>query len=127
MLGKRGPQDIRNTLWREYAEAVRRARPKVLVMENVPALLKSGECRAFADVFSAGELTDYAIRAEVLNAADFGAAQVCKRVIVVGFHRDLEHPGHPRPTSNRKRSNVREAFGPAPGGDRTPSGPCALP
>lgn len=110
MLGKRDPQDIRNTLWREYAEAVRRTTPKAFVMENVPAFLQSGEYRAFVEVFSAGELADYEIRAEVLNAVDFGAPQVRKRVIVIGVHRDLEHPGHPVPPTNTEPMTVRDAF-----------------
>ena len=35
------------------------------------------------------------IRAEIVDAADFGAPQHRKRFIVIGVHKDLEHPGHP--------------------------------
>ncbi|MET0432596.1 MAG: DNA cytosine methyltransferase [Cellulomonas sp.] len=108
-LGKQDPSDLRNTLWRPYAEVVRRSMPRAFVMENVPAFLKSGEYAAFVEAFAGGELADFDIRAEVLNAADFGAPQARKRVIVIGVRRDLEHPGHPR-TRPEDRATVREAF-----------------
>lgn len=109
LIGKRDPGDIRNTLWRPYVEAVRRAKPRVFVMENVPAFVGSGEYDAFVSTFAHGDLEDYEIRAEVLNAADFGTPQVRKRVIVIGVHRDIPHPGHPVGDRGR-RVTVREAF-----------------
>ncbi len=108
-LGKQDPEDLRNTLWRPYAEVVRRAMPRAFVMENVPAFLKSGEYSAFLEAFAGGELADYDIRAEILNAADFGAPQVRKRVIVIGVRRDIDHPGHPTATAG-ERTTVREAL-----------------
>ena len=108
-IGKRDPLDLRNTLWRPYVEVVRRAMPRAFVMENVPALLRSGEYTAFAETFASGELADYEIRAQILNAADFGAAQTRKRVIVIGVRRDLEHPGHPVPADSEP-ATVRDAL-----------------
>lgn len=110
MIGKRDPSDLRNTLWRPYVEVVRRAMPRAFVMENVPAFLKSGEYEAFVETFAGGELADFEIRAKVLNAADFGAPQVRKRVIVIGVRRDVGHPGHP-PAQMGSRQTVREALG----------------
>lgn len=108
-LGKRDPGDLRNTLWRPYVDVVRRTMPRAFVMENVPAFLKSGEYSAFVEAFAGGELADYDIRAQVLNAADFGAPQVRKRVIVLGVRRDIYHPGHPAATTG-ERTTVREAL-----------------
>ncbi|MCL1870566.1 MAG: DNA cytosine methyltransferase [Promicromonosporaceae bacterium] len=109
LIGKRDPLDLRNTLWRPYVEVVRRAMPRAFVMENVPALLRSGEYAAFVDTFASGELADYEIRVEILNAADFGAPQTRKRVIVIGVRRDIEHPGHPT-ASDAPRATVRDAL-----------------
>lgn len=107
-IGKRDPSDLRNTLWRPYLETVRRSAPRVFVMENVPAFLKSGEYEALT-ALAADDLDDYAIEARILNSADFGAAQVRKRVIVIGVRRDVDHPGFPRADPSA-RSTVREAF-----------------
>jgi DNA (cytosine-5)-methyltransferase 1 len=96
-LGRRDPTDSRNALWRPYVEVVRRARPRVFVLENVPAFIKSAEYAAFADTFTRGPLADYEIRAEVLDSADHGAPQRRRRAIIIGVHREIDHPGHPRP------------------------------
>ena len=108
-IGRRDPADLRNTLWRPYVETVRRSAPKAFVMENVPAFVKSGEYHGFLEEFAEGELRDFEIQARVLNAADYGTPQVRKRVIVIGVHRDLEHPGHPAAVVTSP-STVREAF-----------------
>lgn len=109
LIGKRDPGDLRSTLWRPYVEAVRRAQPRVFVIENVPAFVGSSEYDAFVRAFAHGDLADYEMRAEILNAADFGAPQVRKRVIVIGVHRDISHPGHPV-GDRARRATVREAF-----------------
>ena len=51
-----------------------------------------------------GELHEYTFRAEVLNAADYGAAQVRKRVILIGHHRDLAPPGFPEKSHKQWRT-----------------------
>lgn len=108
LIGKRDPADRRNALWRHYAQAVRLAQPRAFVMENVPAFMRSNEFESFKR-FAAAKLADYDVRAEVLNAADFGAPQVRKRAIVIGVRRDVRHPGHPSANPGT-RATVREAF-----------------
>lgn len=98
-LGKQDAEDERNGLWREYVETVRRARPRYFVLENVGAFLRSPQFALLrAATAEGGALADYAFDAAVLNAADYGAAQVRRRTIVIGHHRDLPAPGLPEPT-----------------------------
>ena len=98
-LGRQNAEDVRNELWRDYARAIIRAKPCYFMLENVGAFLRSAQ---FADLRAAtapgGLLADYDFDAAVLNAADYGAAQARKRVIVIGHHRDLPAPGLPEPT-----------------------------
>ena len=102
-LGKQEVSDERNTLWEYYARTIATVQPKLFVLENVPAFLTSLQYRRFGDMCSArGELSDYTFRAEVLNAADYGAAQVRKRVILIGYHRDLEFPHFPEKSHEQK-------------------------
>lgn len=101
-LGKQEADDERNSLWREYARIVHRAQPKYFVMENVPALLKSAELVAFRNMTSrGGNLRDYVFEPLVMNAADHGAAQMRKRVIVIGRRRDMPRVDHPLPKFSR--------------------------
>ena len=95
-LGKRNIDDDRNALWEFYAQTISRAQPRVFVLENVPAFLKSPQLRRFGEMFqSNGSLRDYTFQAKILNAAEFGAAQTRKRVIMIGNHHDLDGVGFP--------------------------------
>lgn len=110
-LGKQDVNDVRNLLWRQYAETIQRAKPKAFLMENVPAFLKSSQYSVFSGAFdSEGPLSEYRFLARVLNSADFGAAQVRKRVVVFGLHKDFGQPTFPAPTILTAPRTVREAF-----------------
>ena len=98
-LGKQDVLDERNHLWEYYAETIHRAQPKYFVLENVPAFLKSVQFERFEELCEpGGKLNDYSFRATVLNAADYGAAQLRKRVVLMGHSRDLQFPGFPDPS-----------------------------
>jgi DNA (cytosine-5)-methyltransferase 1 len=101
-LGKRDVLDERNQLWLRYAETIRKTQAKYFVLENVPAFLKSVQLTRFKrQCQPRGPLGDYTFQAKVLNAADYGAAQVRKRVVLIGHHRDLPFPGFPTATHAR--------------------------
>ncbi|WP_062378843.1 DNA cytosine methyltransferase [Demequina pelophila] len=116
-LGKRDVEDVRNSLWRRYAETILRTGPKYFVIENVEAFQRSIEFQKLTDETSTGVLRDYDFVHGVLNAADYGAPQARRRAIVIGRHRDLPNPGLPLPTHAReemlgldRHKTVGEAF-----------------
>lgn len=118
-LGARRVDDERNVLWRHYAEAVVRAQPRYFVLENVPQFFSSGQFEMFEDMTApGGALEDYAITPHLVNAAEHGAAQIRKRVIVIGHRRDLLNPGFPEAQTNKKEwTKLKEVIGgfPLPG------------
>jgi DNA (cytosine-5)-methyltransferase 1 len=81
LLNRNGVGLERRALWREYLRALDAAGPTAFVMENVPELLSSGEYWSFK---SAVEARGFAVRGEVLNAADYGVPQRRRRAIVIG-------------------------------------------
>ncbi|WOP19306.1 DNA cytosine methyltransferase [Raineyella sp. LH-20] len=109
-LGKQDADDKRNVLWRKYAEAVHRSAPRYFVLENVPAFLTSPQWEVFQDELESGLLADYAITAGILNAADYGAVQARKRVIVIGHRRDVPDPGMPVKTHAHHHRKLEEIF-----------------
>jgi DNA (cytosine-5)-methyltransferase 1 len=125
-LGKQDAEDERNTLWEQYAETIRRAKPKYFVVENVAAFARSQQFRDFTSaVAHNGNLSEYDFQFKVLNAADFGAHQTRKRAVLIGHHRDLAFPGFPEATHQDKHLTVREAIGNLPAhtaSDLLPSG-----
>lgn len=109
-LNRAGVGVHRNQLWRLYAQTVQKATPSYFVLENVPAFFKSEQWGVFQDALEDGILKDYAIDAEVLNAADFGAFQARKRVIVIGHHKDLPALGLPAATHAGGHRHLAEAL-----------------
>ncbi|WP_167106432.1 DNA cytosine methyltransferase [Mycobacterium sp. DL592] len=109
-LNRAGVGAHRNELWRLYAQTVQKAMPRYFVLENVPAFLKSDQWCVFRDELKDGILKDYKIDFDVLNAADYGAFQARKRVIVVGHHRDLPVLGLPEATHVGRHRRLAEAL-----------------
>lgn len=92
-----GQGDPRNDLWEHMFEVVNYLRPKVFLMENVPGMVyfKSGSfgdkiLRRFSD-------EGYAVRKEILLAADWGVPQRRRRLFIVGILGDVPFE-FPEPT-----------------------------
>lgn len=109
-LGKQDVDDERNFLWRKYAEAVHRSTPRYFVLENVPAFLASPQWEVFREELESGLLADYDIEFDILNAADYGAVQARKRVIVMGHRKDQPAPGMPVKTHEHRHLKLEEVF-----------------
>lgn len=111
-LGKQDVLDHRNQLWLRYADTIRIAQPKYFVLENVPAFLASDQLKRFKrQCQPSSRLGTYTFEAKILNAADFGAPQLRRRVFLIGRHRDLPSPGFPHPThSQQEHLNLKDAL-----------------
>jgi len=86
--------DKRNTLFRFYAEFLKRYQPKYFVFENVKGLLTAGNYfREMINLFESQEV-GYKVDHKILNAADFGVLQKRERVIIIGGHgkKDFKFP-----------------------------------
>lgn len=115
-LGKQDVLDERNQLWLRYADTIRKAQPKYFVLENVPRFLASEQFKRFRrQCQPSNRLGNYRFEAAILNAADYGAAQLRKRVILIGHHRDLPSPGLPPSTRDRSSwSTLKDVLGDLP-------------
>jgi DNA (cytosine-5)-methyltransferase 1 len=113
-LGKQDAEDVRNFLWKQYAETVKRAQPKYFVVENVAAFTKSRQFEDFRrETSDAGMLSNYSFDWRVLNSADYGAAQARKRTVILGWRDDQEAPGFPEPTHGPGRMLAHVTVGQA--------------
>ncbi|WP_078324562.1 DNA cytosine methyltransferase [Mycobacteroides salmoniphilum] len=111
-LGKQNVLDNRNQLWLRYADTIRKAQPRYFILENVPAFLNSDQFKRFKrQCQPSNRLGEYRFEARILNAADFGAPQLRRRVILIGHHRDLPSLGYPRETHGREAwLNLKDAL-----------------
>lgn len=96
MIGKRQRDDSRNFLIYEYARLVKEIKPNYFVLENVPGIL-TGKMKGIVDSFirrikRAGYSIVEPIR--TVNAMDFGVPQRRRRVIILGYLKDLPVPDY---------------------------------
>lgn len=112
-LGKRDINDVRNILWKWYAETIVRARPKYFIVENVLPFLKSAEYEAFKKSTEAGGILEaYELVAHRLAAPLFGSPQNRKRAVVIGRRKDAPSVKPPTITHPTESDwvKVRQAF-----------------
>ena len=90
-LGRRSPSDPLNELWRHYMTVLLAVRPRAFLLENVDRFGVSDQFRDLdRETRPGGLLGDYEIRTRIVRATDFGSAQLRRRFIVIGTHRDLD-------------------------------------
>ncbi|MGW6027012.1 DNA cytosine methyltransferase [Streptomyces sp. NPDC055099] len=93
-LGKGDPDDTRNTLWEQYFEVVKQAEPRVFIIENVDRFNSSNQISELKKAFKRiGYTLD---EPRILNAADYGAAQLRMRTIIIGVRGKGRHIGYPK-------------------------------
>lgn len=103
-LGAGITQGRRSGLWANFADAIRVLRPRIIVVENVSALLGRGLDVVLADLASLGLDARWAS----VRASDVGAAHSRERIFIVAIasHADRtgsqrtrsQTPGKPRPS-----------------------------
>lgn len=88
---KGGLEDVRGTLFYEYARIIQEVQPKVFIYENVRGLTTHDNGKTWKKmqkVFT--ETLHYKIsEPQVLNAADYGIPQNRRRLFVIGIREDL--------------------------------------
>ncbi len=84
-IGKRQTNDPRNNLVHQFYRHVGLLRPKFFVMENVEGILHSSSVDVLNLAIESIAKHYQIIGTIVVNAADFGAPTVRKRVVVIGY------------------------------------------
>lgn len=82
--------DPRNHLYKEYGKFLKRYKPKVFVFENVTGLLSANGGQYYNDMKTYFEEIGYELDDKVHNSADFGVLQTRKRVILIGWRKDIK-------------------------------------
>lgn len=105
--GHRWTRDKRNDLIFEFQRLVLALRPKRVMMENVPGLLHNSRLKKFrAALGDAG----YEVKADILNAAQFGVPQRRRRMVLLASRvSSVEFA-----TATKQARTVRDAIGGLP-------------
>ena len=82
--------DPRNYLYKLYCRFLKKYQPKMFVFENVPGLKSANKGKHFSNLKKYMSRVGYNVKVKVLNAKDYGVLQVRKRIIIIGWRKDLD-------------------------------------
>lgn len=83
--GKRlGLEDVRGTLFYEFARCVKEVKPSIFIGENVYGLKTHGEGKTLKVIISVMESLGYRVQYQILDAADYDVPQRRKRIFIIG-------------------------------------------
>jgi DNA (cytosine-5)-methyltransferase 1 len=85
--------DPRNHLYKHYVKFLEKYEPSMFVFENVPGILSAKNGEYLSKIFKAVQNVGYEVAIPPknhLNAKDFGVLQDRKRVIIIGWKKELK-------------------------------------
>ncbi len=85
----RGINDKRGQLFHDYIRLLKEKQPKFFLAENVSGILSLKHSEAFTNIIKKFKSVGYKISQKLLNANDFDVPQDRKRVIIIGYRKDL--------------------------------------
>jgi len=87
---RRGLNAKRGRLYKQMVRVISHVKPKAFIAENVDGLKTIGKNQsALNTILSEFENLGYDVQHKVLNAADYGVAQLRRRIIIIGIRKDL--------------------------------------
>jgi DNA (cytosine-5)-methyltransferase 1 len=106
------PKDPRNSLFKEFIRVGRLLKPEVMIMENVPNLIKAKtENKEFVVEIIKNELKNlgYHVQYRILEATDYGVPQIRKRLVIIASRKKLANPFPEKTHSTTNESDFFEA------------------
>jgi len=105
----KGISDNRGQLFFDFINILKNKQPKFFLAENVSGMLAGRHNEALNNIKSLFEEAGYELSVKLLNAADYNVPQDRKRIIFVGFRKDLNLKfDFPKP--NGKKLNLKDAI-----------------
>lgn len=102
LAGPRNEHDERNTLYEAMVKLAKATKPKVIVLENVPGLLKLFEGKGAKRIMEDFEELGYVMKNQILYAPEYGVPQIRKRVFFVGVLSEYDKFDYPIPFLDKK-------------------------
>lgn len=88
-INKMDAEDPRNLLYKQYAKFLKKYNPSIFVFENVLGLISAEDGKYYRNLKRYFKSLGYSLNAKVLNASNFGVLQNRKRVIIIGWRKEL--------------------------------------
>jgi DNA (cytosine-5)-methyltransferase 1 len=102
-------KDPRNKLYIQYGRFLKEFQPKAFVFENVPGMLSANKGQHFKNLKTYFKKLGYEVHHETLDASNYGVVQARKRIIIVGWKKELDF-GFPEFEKTDLKFTVNDAF-----------------
>lgn len=86
---KLGLEDVRGTLFYDYARIINECKPKIFIYENVENILRNDNGRTWEVMFDVWQSLGYHIEWSVLDSKDYNHPQLRSRLFLIGFRQDI--------------------------------------
>lgn len=86
---KLGLEDVRGTLFYDYARIINESQPKVFIYENVQNVTRHDGGKTWKVMLDVWKSLGYHIEWSILNAKDFNHPQLRTRLFLIGFRDDI--------------------------------------
>lgn len=101
--------DPRNFLYKYYLKFIQKYTPSFYVFENVQGIFSAKDGKIFKDIEKGLKRLGYTFEYRLLNSKDFGVVQERKRVIIIGFKKELKIQ-YPLFEKSSLKYNIRDLF-----------------
>ena len=110
IAGKRGGfEDTRGTLFFDVARVIKEKQPKAFLLENVKGLINHQGGKTLRTILNTlSNDLGYTVFYKVLNARDYGLAQMRERVYIVGFRHNCGGGGFSYPKPIKEKKTIRD-------------------
>lgn len=85
-----GIEDVRGTLFYDFAEILKELKPKMFFAENVKGLVTHDNGRTLQVMLAIFKDVGYEVDYQVLNSLHYGVAQKRQRVVIIGTRKDIK-------------------------------------
>lgn len=101
--------DPRNYLYKQYIKFIKEYNPKLFIFENVTGILSAKKGRIFQNIKDEMMDIGYNLDYKILDASDFGILQSRKRVILIGWRKDVKF-SYPDFKNKEIKWNINDLF-----------------
>lgn len=109
---RKGVDDSRGQLFFEYIRILKTIQPKFFLAENVSGMMAKRHNPAVEEIVSLFEEAGYDVSISLVDAHDYGTAQNRKRVLYIGFRKDLNITDFefPAPIEDSKKKYLKDVI-----------------
>ena len=111
---KLGLEDVRGTLFYDYARIIQESRPKVFIYENVENVTKNDHGKTWRVMFNVWESLGYHIERSILDSKDYNHPKLRSRLFLIGFREDIYKRPYEFPPKVKLTHKSTEYLEPAP-------------